>query len=83
MPENTTDAQPSNGEKPPYGLKHLGGKPAALLEPRERIALGILQSLLRAESPQTRKRKGRELAQEAFDLADVFLEVAKKEEAEG
>lgn len=75
----TTRESSGNGEaasnKQPYGLKSL----ASILSPREQVALGFMQSLLRAENPKMRKNKAKQIAQEAFDLADVFLEIARKE----
>lgn len=70
-----------NGEKKtlPNGLKHLA--PVGLNK-RERIALGILQSLLRAESVKTRRNKAKDLANEAFDIADIFLAEADEERTE-
>jgi len=60
-------------EKPlPNGLKQLG------LNRREQIALRILQSLLRTEAPKARRGHAKSLADEAFMIADSFLERAAK-----
>ncbi len=66
----------SNGATPPNGFKHLGPQG---LNKREYIALGILQSLLRAEAVKTRRPHAKALANEAFELADVFLAEAAEE----
>ncbi len=76
---NTEETTAGNGEKTilPNGLRELG------LNRREQIALKILQSLLRTESVKTRKPHAKALANEAFELADVFLAEAATERAEG
>ena len=75
---SNTETATGNGEKKtlPNGLKQL--VPPGL-DRRERIALGIMQSLLRAENPRSRRARAKDLANEAFELADVFLAEAADE----
>jgi hypothetical protein len=76
--EQQTDA--GNGEKKlPNGLKML---PPPSLTRREQIALSVFQSLLRHEPIKTRRPRAKILADEAFELADVFLAEAAAERTE-
>lgn len=77
---NTEETTTGNGEKTalPNGLKML----TQPITRREQIALGILQSLLRAEAVKTRRPRAQVLAKEAFEIADIFLAEAAEERAE-
>ena len=79
MSNTAEETDAGNGEttKPPYGLKQLA-RPLS----REQIALGIYGQLLRHEPPGTRRKKAKDLANEAFELADVFRAEAAEERGE-
>lgn len=73
--DNGTSGASTSAKKPPNGFKQLTTAP--VLDARESVALGILQSLLPAEAPKNRLTKKQQLISEAFELADAFLAVAR------